>query len=329
VKKSKLAVATAMITFGVLGSGCASQGGGTESADYPNKSVRVIVPYDAGSNTDNVGRSIATCLEEETGQSFLVENQSGGSGMVGTTAVANAQPDGYTLGLLTASGTVLAPLVTKDVSYSTDDFKPIGIVAEVPNVMFVAADSPYKNAQEIFEAAKIKSGALTIATQGENSLTGGMIGQALQRNYEIEFGQVPVDSNAEMLRGVLAGDYPAAFTTASQDVLKAEAAGDIRFLATPTETPPAYLADAATFASLGYDKLLPPAGQGAIYFLTATKEVPDSVIEALQQPMQRCLTNDKLIERIGEQFVPEEFTDGSTTGKQLQELSAALEQAIK
>lgn len=323
--------ATTMVLFTAWGSGCAapSGGGADGDADYPNGDVRVIVPFDAGSNTDNVGRSISTCLEEETGQSFLVENQSGGGGVVGSTEVANAQPDGYTLGLLTTSPTVTAPLLSDDVSYTTEDFQPIGIVAEIPYVMFVAADSEYTDANQLIDAAADRPGAINLSTSGKNTLSGLAIGETMKKNYDISFGQVPVDSNTEMLRGVRAGDYPAAFTTASQEVLEAEAAGDVRILATSSEEPPKILADTPSFTSVGYENLLPPAGQGAVYYLTGPSGIPDTVAENLKDPMERCISNEKLIERIGEPFVPDKFSDGESTAKQLSDLKSILSKTIK
>lgn len=330
--RSKTFRAAALLTLASAATGCASSAqtspdvnsGGTS---YPDKSVRVFVSYDAGSTTDNIARAVSACIEQELGESFLVENRPGGSGIVGTTAFAESEPDGYTLGLQTTSTSVLAPLAAEDVTYDTSTFAPIGVAANVPYVMYVAADSPFQDAEAVFAAAEAAPGSVVAATPGENTLPGFILG-LMEPNYGIEFGQVPIASNAENLRGVLAGDYQVGFTTLANEILAAEEAGEVRFLATSMEDPPSYLSDVTTFAELGYDELLPPAGQSSLFYLSALDGTPEEVIDTLTGPLETCVADDAVRSQIGEEFAAEDIVGPTDFREQLDELSASLADAI-
>ncbi|MGY1723513.1 tripartite tricarboxylate transporter substrate binding protein [Blastococcus sp. SYSU DS0533] len=331
--RSKALWAAAVVTVAATASACAStaQSSGEDEpggTSYPDKSVRVIVSYDAGSTTDNIARAVASCMEQELGQSFLVENRPGGSGIVGTTALVDSEPDGYTLGLQTTSTSVLAPLAAEDVTYDTSAFAPIGVAASVPYVMYVDADSPFADAEAVFAAAEAAPGTVVAATPGESTLPGFILGAMMQKNYGIQFGQVPIASNAENLRGIQAGDYPVAFTTLSNEILAAAEAGDVRMLATSMEAPPSFLADVPTFAELGYDDLLPPAGQASLFYLSALEGTPDEVIDALAGPLETCVADDAVRSQIGEEFAAEDVVGPEAFRQQLDELSESLSTAI-
>jgi tripartite-type tricarboxylate transporter receptor subunit TctC len=126
--------------------------GEEDSEGYPDGAVTIVVPVPAGSSTDLSTRILAPCLEDELGQTVLVENHEGGSGAVGNTYFTQADPDGYTLVSTTAANAVLPPLLEDGVQFDADSFLPLGTIGQAPIVMVVSDDSPYETADEFLAA---------------------------------------------------------------------------------------------------------------------------------------------------------------------------------
>lgn len=142
----------AAIVGGFLLTSCAvSDSGSTQK--YPSNRITIIAPYPAGSSPDLAARAVASGFEKKFDSEIIVENVPGGAAIPGTTRVANSEPDGYTLGLLTTGSQVIAPLVS-EASYTFKDFTYIGTVAQRPSVFVVPGDSPYDTIEQFFEAAK-------------------------------------------------------------------------------------------------------------------------------------------------------------------------------
>ena len=134
--------------------------------DYPNKTIRLIIPYTPGGSIDNTGRLVAEQLQKQLGQAIVVENQPGASGLVGTLAGKRAQADGYTL-LFNASSQVYLPLVVAKKTYDAEaDFTPVGQIDYVPLLVVVNNDVPVKNLAELTKLAKSTPGKYTWATSG-------------------------------------------------------------------------------------------------------------------------------------------------------------------
>ena len=147
--------AMALLIAGVLFSSAAL-------ADWPDRPVTLIVPYGAGGGTDATGRIIAKMLEDEYGKPFNVVNRTGGGGVVGHTAIANAKPDGYTLGLATSSLTTFEWFKSSKVSYR--DFTPIAKYNVDATTILVKSDSPFKSIADVLAAIKANPGKYSMAT---------------------------------------------------------------------------------------------------------------------------------------------------------------------
>ena len=172
---------------------------------WPNKVVRIIVPYPAGGSTDVLARLLATRLGQATGQAFVVENRAGANGNLGAAAVAAAPADGYTL-LFTTTG----PLVFNKYMYKTTpfdplkDFTPIVKVAEIPLLIAASARLPIHDLGELVSYAKANPGKLTYSTAGNGSM-GHLTGHLLQRQTGIKLVHVPYSGSAPALNDMLAG----------------------------------------------------------------------------------------------------------------------------
>src|SRR3979409_939540 len=141
--------------------------------DYPNRTVRIIVPFPAGGTADTLPRIIAQKLRERWNQSVVVENKSGAGGNIGAAAVAPAPPDGYTLlasppGPLAINESLYKP---NALGFRPSDLEPVTVLGTVPNVLDVRPDFPAKNAKELIEYAKANPGKISFASQGTGSRT--------------------------------------------------------------------------------------------------------------------------------------------------------------
>jgi tripartite-type tricarboxylate transporter receptor subunit TctC len=138
---------------------------------YPNKPVRLVVPFPAGGATDVLARALSIKLGEKLGQSLVVENRPGAGGTIGSDAVAKASPDGYTLLLATSSTHSIGPSLNPKIPYNAaQDFTPIGHVANSPNIVLVPLNSPAKTMREFIDHAKKNPGRLNYASSGNGTI---------------------------------------------------------------------------------------------------------------------------------------------------------------
>src|SRR5690606_5187208 len=139
---------------------------------YPDKPIRLIVPFPPGGGTDSLAREAATKVAVDTGWNIVTENRPGSGGNIGITAVAKAAPDGYTIGLGQTSNLSINPTLYSSLPYDpATDLTPIGLVASAPLVLVVSASSPFKTWAGIVKTAKEKPGALNIATSGNGTVS--------------------------------------------------------------------------------------------------------------------------------------------------------------
>lgn len=139
--------------------------GSAAAAQYPTKMVKLIVPFAAGGNTDNLTRIFAEGLSAKWGQTVVVENKPGAGASIGAAFVARSAPDGYTL-LLGSVGMATNQFLLKDMPYAANALTPLSLVAEGPNVLFVRPNLPVKDVKELIDYAKSHPGGITFASSG-------------------------------------------------------------------------------------------------------------------------------------------------------------------
>ena len=277
-------------------------GAAGDAASYPTESIRLLVPYGAGGPTDLTTRTVGTCLEAELGQTVVVENLPGGSGALATTELVAAEPDGYTLSLVTAGTMVLTPLAN-EVGYTKDDITPIGVMSEVPSVLAVGQDSPYASAEELFAAAEDDPGTVNIGVPGASTPQAIEL-QRLADEHGVEFTAVPFDGNAEMTTALLGGNVDGVLINASLDVVENIDAGTFVPLVASSEERLSWLPDTMTFTELGYDGL---TLSGSTFGLAGPAGLPDEVVSTLEDTLEECMSQDEVREQIGDRYVLEEF----------------------
>jgi tripartite-type tricarboxylate transporter receptor subunit TctC len=231
--------------------------------DYPNQMVRIVVPFSAGSITDGLARILADKLATAWKQQVIVENR---AGLPGTTSVAKAAPDGYTL-MLTSNGHTIAAVINKSLQFDpVKDFAGVSQVAAVPMVMIVPPDFPAKSLTEFLQMAKDKPGTLNFSSAGVAS-TSFLSAEILRQNAGVNMVHVPYKGAPEAVTAVVRGDAQMYFAPipAAREL---GATGKVKVLAINSATRVPQLPDTPTVAESGlpdykYDSwfgVLAPAG---------------------------------------------------------------------
>ncbi|WP_342130986.1 Bug family tripartite tricarboxylate transporter substrate binding protein [Hydrogenophaga sp. OTU3427] len=172
---------------------------------YPERPIRIVVPFPAGGGTDSLTRLIANAANTKYGWTIVVENKPGAGGNLALETVSKSKPDGYTLVMAQTDNAVLNPLLYKKLSYdAVKDFEPLGMVAKGAAVLTVKADSPYKTLADVVAAAKAKPGRVTFATPGTGTVA-HMILQLWEGASGIEFTHVPYKGVAQALPDLIGG----------------------------------------------------------------------------------------------------------------------------
>src|SRR5436309_3436232 len=196
---------------------------------WPNRHVRLIVPFPAGGGTDIIARILANRLSEVWGQQMVIENKGGAGSNIGAEAVARADPDGYTL-LIGSPPLAVNRFLYSSLSYdSLTDFAPITLICTYPNLMVVANSSPAKSVQEFVAYAKANPGKITFASSGTGTST-HLSGELFKRMTGIEMTHVPYRGVAPALNDVIPGRVDVMFNTMAR-VLQHARAGQLRGLA--------------------------------------------------------------------------------------------------
>ena len=189
---------TALLT-GLLMAAC----GTTMAQGYPNKPIKAIVPFAAGSATDQIGRAFAQKMSEQLGQPIVIENKAGVNGMLGADAVAKSAPDGYTIMVGTNSTNAALKSLMKKLPYDQDTaFAPIGYIGSVPLIVAVNNDVPAKNLKELVALAKTKSGHVTFASASTSQRVST---EMLQSMAGVEMTHVPYKSGPAAMTDLIGG----------------------------------------------------------------------------------------------------------------------------
>jgi tripartite-type tricarboxylate transporter receptor subunit TctC len=238
----------------------ATWSGGQAAAAYPDKPIKLVVPFTPGTSTDLVAREYARALSEVIGQPVVVENRAGAEGVVGGRAVATADKDGYTALYTSSSLTVLDPHMRKDLQYDPlKDLAPVCTAVQISIVMNINADLPYKSIADVVAAAKAQPGNITFAY---SSATTRLTGELFQQLTSTKLAGIPYRSAAQGLTDVAAGRVAMYFI----DALSARPhyqSGKIRPLAMAASARGKLLPDVPSAAEAGLPGLIMTAWAGA------------------------------------------------------------------
>jgi tripartite-type tricarboxylate transporter receptor subunit TctC len=240
-----LALAAALLSAGI----CHAQAPSGTAKGYPDRPVRMIVPFAAGGPTDVTARLIAAHLSEKLGKQFYVENLAGAGGNTGTGQAARATPDGYTL-LVASTGFIVNASLYAKIPYDPQkDFAPITLAAASPNVLTVHPSVPANSVKELVELIKANPGKYSFAGPGTGS-TPHLSGELFKLHFNLDLVHVPFTGAAPAITSTIGGHTPIAFT-ALPPAIAAIKDGKLRALALTSEKRVPSLPDVPTMAEAG------------------------------------------------------------------------------
>jgi tripartite-type tricarboxylate transporter receptor subunit TctC len=276
---------------------------------YPSRQITLIVPFAAGGSNDVVGRAIGKKLSEAWGQPVVVENRPGAGGMIGTSAVAAAPPDGYTL-LLVSSTFTINPAIKKNMPFDTiRDFTPVAFIARSPLLVTASNNLPVKSARELLALARSKPGQITYASSGPGSIN-QISAELIALSAGARLMHVPYKGGAPALNDLLGGHVDI-YVSSLPQVLPLAQSGQAKALAVTSARRTALLPDVPTLEESGISGfdlwswwgIVGPAG------------MPANVVNALNSEIGKMLTSPELSTFLSnegaeaETMTPQQFGD--------------------
>ncbi len=262
-------------------------------ASYPDHQVTIVVPYPPGGTTDLLARLVAMKLTDSLGQTFIVENKPGASGQIGSSYVARAKPDGYTLLMGTINTHGINEAMYKKLSYRTvEDFSPVIVVAETPNVMIANKNAPFKTFPEFLDYARKHPGEVSF---GSTSVGGSphMAGELLKAEAGIDMLHVPYQGGGPMINDVMGGQIPVGFDNLPSSAGHI-AAGSLRALAVTSSQRWPSFKDVPTIAESG----VPGYELSAWFGLLAPAGTPTDVVNKLNTSIATALEEKDVAQKL-------------------------------
>lgn len=265
-------------------------------AKYPDRPVRMLIPFAAGGATDVLGRDLGQAMTQSLGQSFVIENLGGGAGVPALTTIVRSAPDGYTT-FFAASGNITAqPLLAKKPVDILSQVAPVGMIATAPHVLVINSKLPYKNVAELIAYAKANPGALNFGSAGIGGLA--HLGTELfARSAGIKITHVPYKGAATAMNDLVAGQIQAIFGSMPSFTAMLER-GSVRAIglsdaskSRPMQGIPLISATVPGFAYSSWNALFVPA------------KTPEPIIEQLFAALKKASIEPGLAKRFDEQGV--------------------------
>ncbi len=261
--------------------------------NYPNRPIRLIVPFAAGGGSDFVGRLVGQKLTEQMGQTVVVDNRAGAASLVGTEIAARAAPDGYTL-LLADSGFTINLAVYKNAKYDPlKDFDPVTVVAETPYLLVVNPGLPYATSlKEFIAAVKAQPGKLSIGSAGTGSGT-HLSGELFRLRAGLNMVHVPYKSVGPAIADVVAGQIQATMTSLAPTISLVKA-GRLKVLGSAAAKRSPMLPDVPTFAETGIADVVVTNW----YSVVSVGGTPAPVLKRLHEELHRAIASPDMRDRL-------------------------------
>jgi len=266
-----------------------------QAQDFPNRNIRLIVPFPPGGPNDIIARVVGKRMEEILKQTIVVDNRSGQGGVLGTDLIAKAAPDGYTVGIASAGALAISPSMEK-VAYDTlKDLQPVTLVAKVPEMLVVATSVPASNMKELVALAKAQPGKLNFASSGPGSMP-HLAGELFKLTAKIDMTHVPYKGAAPAVNDLLGQQVQMVFLDLPV-LLPQINAGKLRPIAVgaPERVPSA--PDVPTTAEVGMPDLLTENWYGMV----APAHTSPKIVAILNKAAVEAIKDSEVKEKLANQ----------------------------
>jgi tripartite-type tricarboxylate transporter receptor subunit TctC len=297
---------------------------------WPNRTIRWIVPYNAGGGADALARVIAPALSRELGQNIVIDNKPGAAGAIGASDLARSAPDGYTIFSGDNGTLVYNPVLFKRLSYDPKDFAPVSLMGRLPTILVAGPASQAKDLKDLVRIVKSQPGKLSYASAGTGS-PHAMAMELFKKEAGLDMIHVPYRGGALSLQDVAAGQVPITMTdyAGGGGMIRA---GKVRPLAVANTTRLPQLPDVPTFGELGYPGVVADAFGGLVVPAKTPPEIVARLHAAVQAAVNDPVVKARLVE-IGYEPVgntPQQFAamlqqENARWGKLIRELNITLD----
>lgn len=285
MKKTTLLLASALILTSFVPPGYGQ--------DWPQKPIRIIVAFGPGGGADIIGRILADSLQAKLGKPVIIENKPGAGGIIGNEAVANAEPDGYTLGIMTA-GQIIAAVTRKNMRYDTlTAFDPVGQIATASLLIVTRPDFPANNVKELVEAAKADPGKIVFASPGF-AATQHFAGEMFKQTAKVNLLHVPFKTSPEAINATLGKHADVLFDTVSALIGHVQS-GQLKALAVTGKDRFPAVPNVPTAVESG---VLPGYDVTTWYGLFVPHSTPTPVIVKLNKTLNESLADESVRQRM-------------------------------
>jgi tripartite-type tricarboxylate transporter receptor subunit TctC len=283
---------TAALAAAALAAPFATQAQGSNGTDYPNKPIKLIVPYPPGGGTDVIARIVQERFQAQLGQPVLIDNRGGAAGSIGTEVAAKSAPDGYTV-LFTLSSHTINPAIYTKLPFDTQkDFEPVAMVASLPQILVANTSFPANNVAELVKLAKAKPGSLSFATVGNGS-PGHLAGELFKLRTGTEMTHVPYRGGGPAVTDVMGGQVPLLWVSipAAAQFVKA---GKLKALAVSTTKRSAAFPDVPTMQEAG----IPDFEVDSWYAMFVPSKTPKAAIEKLNRVVNTVVREPEIRDKL-------------------------------
>lgn len=303
-----------------------------QAQGYPNRPIRLVVPFPAGGATDLLARAVSQKLGAQLGQTIVVDNKAGAGGSLGSQEAAKAAPDGYTLLLATSSTHAIGPHLNPKLGYKVDeDFTPVAHVANAANVVLVTPSLPVKDIKELIALAKLRPGQLNYASSGNGTIV-HLSSEAFKSQAGLFITHIPYRGTALAIPDLVAGNTQLLIDSIVSGMPHVKD-GRLRALAVTGKTRSALAPELPTVSESGL-----PGYESVTWFgVYAPKGLPPAVVARLNGELNTALQSAEVRERLAKlgaeaaggtpaQFAALVKADGERWGRLIRERKITLEQ---
>lgn len=265
------------------------------NSDWPTRPIRLIVPYPAGGAADQTARGLSTVLGERLKTPIIIDNRPGAGGSIGAAAVAQAPADGYTL-LLDATGFTVNPHLMPSLPFDpVKDLAPVSLLMQVPMLLVVPTQAPWRNLNELIQAARAKPGSLSFASAGNGSAQ-HLAGELFKQRQQLFITHIPYRGGAPALNDLMAGQVDMMFSamSASGPLVKG---GKLRALAVTAGTRVPSLPALPTVAESGSPGFVAQEWNG----LWVPAKTPPDILARLETEVRAAMASPELQQRLAAQ----------------------------